>query len=191
MILTFINMISLTSIVTQIFILIMYSLGVLFYNFNKSVSASSTGEEEQLRTEESVEYFSQELEIQEDLKDGTFTNFNDYSAFSKESNIELKPSETKEQTINESTVEDIDETKTDLLKTLEDVGQSDDNEDYVIQSSILIATVEEDEDFEQITFNLQSEQENSITMATDEDIIKVFQKQEPNDWVVRIPKAHN
>ena len=190
MTLTFISMISLTSIVTQIFILIMYSLGVLFYNFNKSVSASSTGEEEQLRTEESVEYFSQALEIQGDLKDGTFTNFDDYSAFSKESTIELKPSETKEQTINESTVEDIDETKTDTFKTLEDVGQSDENEDYVVQNSILTATVEE-EDFEQITFNLQSEQENSITMATDEDIIKVFQKQEPNDWAVRISKAHN
>ena len=190
MTLTFINMISLTSIVTQIFILIMYSLGVLFYNFNKSVSASYTAEEEQLRTEESVEYFSQDLEIQGDLKDGAFTNFDDYSAFSKESTIELNPSETKEQTINESTVEEIDEMKTHLLKTLEDVGQSDDNEDYVVQSSILIATVEE-EDFEQITFNLQSEQENSITIATDEDILKVFQKQEPNDWAVRIPKVHN
>ena len=190
MALTILNMISLTSIVTQIFILIMYSLGVLFYNFNKSVSASSTDEEEQLRTEESVEYFSQDLEIQRDLKDGAFTNFDDYSAFSKESTIELNPSETKEQTINEGIVEEIGETKTDILETLEEVGQSDKNEDYVVPNSILTATVEE-EDFEQITFNLQSEQENSITMATDEDIIKVFQKQEPNDWAVRISKAHN
>lgn len=65
-----------------------------------------------------------------------------------------------------------------------------DYEDYVVQNSVLTATVE-DADFEQITFNLQSEQENSITMATDEDIIKVFQQQEPNDWAVRIPKVHS
>lgn len=188
MILVLLNMISLTAIVTQLFVLIMYSLGVLFYNFNKSVSSSHISEDQPFRTEESVEYFSQALETHEDFKEDEFTNYDDYSAFSSGSTIELKPSETKEQTIEDSTIENVEEPKTDIQKTVEDIQESD--EDYVVQSFVLTATIEDD-DVEQINFNLPSEQENSITMATDEDIIKVFQQHEPNDWAVRIPKAHN
>ncbi len=190
MILFLINMISVTSIVTQLFVLIMYSLGVLFYNFNKTVSSSQMKENPSLHSEESVEYFSEGIKIDEDLKHTSFTNYDDYSAFSNSSKMELKPSENKEQSVNESTAENKEESTTDIQKVLEEIQASDENEDYVVQNSVLTATVEDD-DFEQITFNLQSEQENSITMATDEDILKVFQKQEPNDWAVRIPKTHN
>ena len=190
MILFLINMISVTSIVTQFFVLIMYSLGVLFYNYNKTVSSSQMKENQSLHSEESVEYFSEGVKNDEDLKDTSFTNYDDYSAFSNDSQIELKPSEIQEQSVNEGTIENTEESAVDIQKTLEGIQASDENEDYVVQNSVLTATVEDD-DFEQITFNLQSEQENSITMATDEDIIKVFQKSEPNDWAVRIPKAHN
>lgn len=190
MILIILNMISLTAIVTQLFVLIMYSLGVLFYNYNKSISSSQLNEDHTLRTEESVEYFSQGLETNEDLKEAEFTNYDDYSAFSNDSKIDLQPSETKEPAIEENSIENIEEATTDNEKSLEEIQDSDENEGYVTQNSILTATVEDD-DVEQINFNLPSEQENSITIATDEDILKVFQKPEPNDWAVRIPKAHN
>lgn len=190
MILTLFNMISITSIVTQLFLLIMYSLGVLFYNFNKTVSSSSLSEDQSFRTEESVEYFSQGLKTKLDAIESDFTNYDDYSAFSNESKIELKPSESQEQLVNNDSIENTEESTVDIQKSLEVIQASDENEDYAVQNSVLTATVEDD-DFEQITFNLQSEQENSITMATDEDIIKVFQKPEPNDWTVRIPKTHN
>lgn len=193
MILFLINMISVTSIVTQLFVLIMYSLGVLFYNYNKSFSSSQMKETPSIHSEESVEYFSEGVKNDEDSEDTNYTNYDDYSAFSSSSKIELKPSETQEQSVNsvnDSTIENAEESETDIQKTLKETQAFEENEDYVIQNSVLTATVEDD-DFEQITFNLQSEQENSITMATDEDIIKVFQKPEPNDWAVRIPKAHN
>ena len=190
MILMILNMISLTTIVTQLFVLIMYSLGVLFYNYNKFVSSSQLNENQPLYTEESVEYFSQGLENHGDLKEAGFTNYDDYSAFSNDSTIDLQHSETKEQAIEESSIENVEEANSDIEKTLEEIQESDESEDYVVQNSILTATVEDD-DVEQINFNLPSEQENSITMATDEDILKVFQKPEPNDWAVRIPKAHN
>lgn len=188
MILILINMISLTAIVTQLFVLIMYSLGILFYNFNKTISSSTFSEEQFIRSEESVEYFSQGLGNHENSKETDFTNYDDYSAFSKDSTIEVKPAEIKEQTVNKSMIENTEQSTSDTQKTVEEIQTSD--EDYVFQNSVLTATVEDD-DFEQITFNLQSEQENSITMATDEDIINVFQKQEPNDWAVRIPKVHS
>ena len=193
MILFLINMISVTSIVTQLFVLIMYSLGVLFYNYNKTVSSSQMKENHSLHSEESVEYFSEGVKNDEDLNDTSFINYDDYSAFANTSKVELKPIETQEQSVNsfnESSIENTAESTTDIQKTLEGIKASEENEDYVVQNSVLIATIEDD-DFEQITFNLQSEQENSITMATDEDIIKVFQKSEPNDWAVRIPKTHN
>ena len=189
MILFLINMISLTAIVTQLFVLIMYSLGVLFYNYNKSVSPSQLKENDSLHSEESVEYFSHGVE-KDDSKEAEFINYDDYSAFTKDSTVESKPVRIEEQAVNEGRIENTEESTVDIQKTLEEIQTSDENEDYVVQNSVLTARVEDD-DFEQITFNLQSEQENSVTMATDEDIIKVFQIQAPNDWAVRIPKTHN
>ena len=63
----------------------------------------------------------------------------------------------------------------------------DSDEGYVLTNAMPTATVEE-EGFEQTTFSLQQEQENSLTMVDEEDIKRVFQS---NDWAVRHPKTNH
>jgi hypothetical protein len=186
MIIAFLNIISWTSIISQLFLVTLYSLGIIFYKFNKSVTQGINEELNTLNSNESVEYFSEVVTNNNPKKDSDFENFDDYSAFSKDKNIDVNGSElTAEITQNEP--EYVEQTP----KIIEEKGTTESvenlEEDYVLQNATLTATVEE-EDFEQITFGLQSEQENSITMADEEDIKRVFQS---NDWTVRHQKTNH
>jgi hypothetical protein len=185
MIIAILNIISWSSLIIQLFLVILYSLGVLFYKFNKSATNGQNEEVPSLNTFDSIEYFA-DVPINHNPKQDTeFENFDDYSAFSKEKEIEVNASES----IDENTkiaVENI-EFKPAIMeeKASTEIAENLDDE-YVYQSATPTATIE-DEDFEQTTFNLQSEQENSITMVDEEDIKRVFQS---NDWVVRYPKTN-
>jgi hypothetical protein len=165
---------------------ILYSLGVMFYKFNKSVTQDINEELNTLNPFESVEYFSEVVTNNNPKKESDFENFDDYSAFSKEKNIEANGSESSVQSIqNEPEYVEQNPKIIEEKSTTESVENLE--EDYVLQNVTLTATVEE-EDFEQITFGLQSEQENSITMADEEDIKRVFQS---NDWTVRHQKTNH
>ena len=180
------SFISWTSLISQFLLVILYTLAVMFYKFNKS---SHQGESEELNpfnTIESVEYFSDELINTQPKKDSDFENFDDYSAFSNGKNIEVNDSklvderseselEFSEQ--NSKIIEEIDSRE--IIEILD--------EDYAHTNATPTATVEE-EDFEQKTFGLQQEQENSITMVDEEDIKRVFQS---NDWTVRHQKTNH
>lgn len=186
MITAILSFISWTSLISQFLLVILYTLAVIFYKFNKS---SHQGESEELNpfnTIESVEYFSDELINTQPKKDSDFENFDDYSAFSNEKNIEINDSKlVDERSENElefseqnpKIIEEIDPTKI--------IENSD--EGYVHTNATPTATLEE-EDFEQTNFSLQQEQENSITMVDEEDIKRVFQS---NDWTVRHQKTNH
>lgn len=174
MTMSILNIISWTSIFSQLLLVIFYSLGVLFYKYNKSVSQGLYEHASQTNTNESVEYFSQEVNNSIPTKEADFENYDDYSAFSKEKSNEVNAS--KSTTEGEENELEVSEQKPKIIE--------DSDEDYVSQNAIPTATIE-DEDFEQISFNLPTEQENSITMVDEEDIKRVFQKQDSSDWAVR------
>jgi hypothetical protein len=162
---------------------ILYTLGILFYKYNKSIPEELNGNISSLSMDESVEYYSEEGINEIDNRDTDFENYDDYSAFSKvKDNVIITPKSSDENDLVDSE-QNLNITE---IKTSTEIIE-DPDEDYVLQNTIPTATVEE-EDFEQISFNLPLEQENSITMVSDEDIRRVFQKQEPNDWVVRYEK---
>ena len=186
MILHILSFISWTSLIGQFFLVILYTLVVMFYKFNKSSQQGESEELNSFNTIESVEYFSDELINTQPKKDSDFENFDDYSAFSNGKNIEVNDSklvderseselEFSEQ--NSKIIEEIDSRE--IIEILD--------EDYVHTNATPTATVEE-EDFEQKTFGLQQEQENSITMVDEEDIKRVFQS---NDWTVRHQKTNH
>ena len=179
------SFISWTSLISQFFLVILYTLAVMFYKFNKS---SQRGESEELNpfnTIESVEYFSDELINTQPKKDSDFENFDDYSAFSNGKNIEVNDSKlVDERSENELEFSEQNPKIIEEVNATEIIKNSD--EDYVHTNATPTATVEE-EDFEQKTFSLQQEQENSITMVDEEDIKRVFQS---NDWTVRHQKTN-
>ena len=180
------SFISWTSVISQFFLVILYTLAVMFYKFNKS---SQHGESEELNpfnTIESVEYFSEEVTDIPQNKDSDFENFDDYSAFSNEKNVEVNDS----KLVDESSENELEYSEQNLeiiaeIDPIEIIEDSD--EGYVHTNATPTATVEE-EDFEQTTFSLQQEQENSITMVDEEDIKRVFQS---NDWTVRHQKTNH
>jgi hypothetical protein len=174
------NMISFTSLFSQLLLVILYTLGVLFYKFNKTVTKDLDKEINPLNTIESVEYFSEDMLNPQPNKKVDFENFDDYSAFSKEKAIDVNRSESGgENLINEvETLEQIPN-KMEGQTATEMIDES--VEDYVQTNSILTATVQE-EDFEETNFDLSAEQENSITMVDEDDIKRVFRSK---DWAVR------
>lgn len=180
------SFISWTSLISQFFLVILYTLVVMFYKFNKS---SQQGESEELNpfnTIESVEYFSDELINTQPKKDSDFENFDDYSAFSNGKNIEVNDSKLVDESFeNEPEYSDQNPKIIEEIDPTEIIENSD--EGYVHTNTTPTATVEE-EDFEQTTFSLQQEQENSITMVDEEDIKRVFQS---NDWAVRHQKTNH
>jgi hypothetical protein len=188
MINSILNIVSFTSVFSQLLLAILYILGILFYKYNKSIPEGLNENINSLSTDESVEYYPEEQIIETLKKDSNFENYDDYSAFTKaKDNVTITPKSTNE--IEED--EHIDaEQKLNLTENETSTAFIEDSdEDYVLQDAIPTARVEE-EDFEQITFDLPIEQENSITIVTEEDIRRVFQKQESNDWVVRYQKTN-
>ncbi len=185
MIIAILNIILWSSLIIQLFLIILYSLGALFYKFNKSVTNHQNEEDSSLNTFDSIEYFTDVPTNDKPKKDTEFENFDDYSAFSKAKAVEENGLESTEENIK-NTVENT-EFKPAIMeeKTSTEIAENLD-EEYVYQNATPTATIE-DEYFEQTTFNLQSEQENSITMVDEEDIKRVFQS---NDWVVRYPKTN-
>ncbi|MCU0468929.1 MAG: hypothetical protein MUF58_10025 [Arcicella sp.] len=157
-----INMISLTSVLTQLLLVILCSLGFIFYKYNQSVSTNIHQEMEDFKTEESVKYFSPTGADDAKKSDSSFENYDDYSAFSRDKELVID----KNAEIVEST-----------------------SDDYVNQNTTPTAIV--DDDFEVVSFNLQAEQENGIVMSSQEDIKRVFLNQSINDSATRSPKKHN
>ncbi|MES2520922.1 MAG: hypothetical protein V4585_22595 [Bacteroidota bacterium] len=188
MITSILNIISLTLVFSQLLLVILYTLGILFYKYNKSTSEGLNENISSLSTDESVEYYSEEEIIETSKKDSDFENYDDYSAFTKaKDNVIIDTKSTNEIEENEHTDAEQKLNLTESETSTEFIEDSD--EDYVLQDTIPTARVEE-EDFEQISFDLPVEQDNSITMVTEEDIRRVFQKQESNDWVVRYQKTN-
>jgi hypothetical protein len=155
-----INMISLTVVLTQLLLVILCSLGFIFYKYNQSVHTNIHQEMEDLKTEESVEYFSPIGADDVKKPDSPFENYDDYTAFSRD----------KELTMDNNITESL-------------------NDDYVNQNTTPTAIV--DEDFEVVSLNLQTEQENGIVMSSQEDIKRVFLNQSTNDSATWNPKIHN
>lgn len=172
-----------TSVFSQLLLVILYTLGILFYKYNKSTPEGLNENINNLSTDESVEYYSEEEIIETPKKDTDFENYDDYSAFAKaKDSVTIAPKSTNEIEEDEQKLNLTEnETSTEFIE--------DSDEDYVLQDAIPTASVEE-EDFEQISFDLPIEQENSITMVTEEDIRRVFHKQESNDWVIRYQKTN-
>jgi hypothetical protein len=188
MINSILNIVSFTSVFSQLLLVILYTLGILFYKYNKSIPEGLNENISSLSTDESAEYYSEEGIIETLKKDTDFENYDDYSAFAKTKDSATIASESTNETEDNEPLDaeqklnlTENETSTELIE--------DYDEDYVLQDAIPTARVEE-EDFEQISFDLPIEQENSITMVTEEDIRRVFQKQESNDWVVRYQKTN-
>ena len=179
------NIISFTSLFSQLLLAILYTLGILFYKFNKIASKELEKEVNSLNGIESVEYFSEDLLNTQPNKNVDFENFDDYSAFSDEKTIDVNRSESGgENLANEA--ENFAQTspKNAGQTAIEMIDES--VEDYVQTNSTLTATVHE-EDFEETNFELSVEQENSIAMVDEDDIKRVFQSK---DWVARHQKTN-
>lgn len=161
------NMISLTAVLTQLLLVILSSLGFIFYKFNQSILANNHPEMEDLRIEESVEYFSPISAEDAKQSDSSFENYDDYSAFCRDKDLAIESNNSLK--------------KTNIIDSP--------NDDYVHRNTTPTATV--DEDFEMVFFNLQSEQENGIVMSSQEDIKRVFLNQSANGSNTRSPKIHN
>ena len=166
------SFISWISLISQFFLVILYTLAVMFYKFNKSYHQGESEELNPFNTIESVEYFSDELIDTQPKKDSNFENFDDYSAISNGKNVEVNDS----KLLNES-FENEPEYSEQTPKIIEEINATEiienSDEGYVHTDATPTAMIEE-EDFEQTTFSLQQEQENSITMVDEEDIKRVF-----------------